>query len=95
VNVCVFASVCSACCAQFNQNKWEPETLFAFKSCITPDTVVIDFGSWIGPTVAWAVSLGARDVYSFEPDPLAFAGMICMDQYARPKSDSQCEGFLQ
>lgn len=44
------------------------------KGCIVPSvTTVVDFGSWIGPTVLWASVLGAKHVYSFEPDPFAYA----------------------
>jgi FkbM family methyltransferase len=56
--------------------KWELHTFKAFSSCIPPGKEVIDFGSWIGPTVLYAVALGAKAVYSFEPDPRAHAELV-------------------
>lgn len=54
--------------------QWETSTFTAFKHCIKEDqTTVLDFGSWIGPTVLYSAALGARQVLSFEPDPAAFA----------------------
>ena len=54
------------------ENKlWEPTTFTTFKAAITPDTTVIDFGSWIGPTVLFSANL-ARKVIALEPDHIAF-----------------------
>ncbi|MEX1131731.1 MAG: FkbM family methyltransferase [Flavobacteriales bacterium] len=51
---------------------WEPETLQFLDRTITPDSVFIDIGAWIGPTSLFAASKGAK-CHSFEPDPVAFA----------------------
>lgn len=58
--------------AAVTARKWEWYTQDIFKKCITNSTSVIDFGSWIGPTVLFAAHL-AKVVYAFEPDPTAFA----------------------
>ena len=50
--------------------KWEPATFRAIASQLHPDTVFVDFGSWIGPISLFAATKSAR-VYSFEPDPVA------------------------
>ena len=50
---------------------WEPNTFSIFKSVITNQTTVIDFGSWIGPTILFAAHF-AHEVYSIEPDSTAF-----------------------
>ena len=49
---------------------WGNETLHAFKKLLTPNTVHIDFGAWIGPTVLFAANIAKR-VIAFECDPYA------------------------
>jgi FkbM family methyltransferase len=51
---------------------WEKPTFDAIAGQLTPETVVLDFGAWIGPITLFAASKGKR-VISFEPDPAAAA----------------------
>ncbi|MCC8110066.1 MAG: FkbM family methyltransferase [Planctomycetes bacterium] len=39
---------------------------------VSPSGVFLDCGGWCGETAVWAIGRGARRVYSFEPDPVAF-----------------------
>ena len=55
---------------------WEPATFKGFAACIGPTTSVIDFGTWVGPTVMFASMLGSKAVYGFEPDPRAHSEMV-------------------
>jgi FkbM family methyltransferase len=55
-----------------SQGTWEPDTFELFDRFITPATTVLDVGGWIGPTAIYAAHR-AKQVYAFEPDPVAFA----------------------
>ncbi|WP_297618072.1 FkbM family methyltransferase [uncultured Roseicyclus sp.] len=50
---------------------WEAETFDIFDAHITPDTLMLDIGAWIGPTSLYAAH-NAAQVVAFEPDPVAF-----------------------
>jgi methyltransferase, FkbM family len=51
---------------------WETRTFRFFRENITPETLVLDVGAWIGPTAFYAAQFGERCI-AFEPDPVAFA----------------------
>src|SRR5690606_26240526 len=51
---------------------WEPATLQLLDRFVDSQTVFFDIGTWMGPTTMYAAQ-NARQVYSFEPDPVAFA----------------------
>jgi FkbM family methyltransferase len=55
----------------FDREEWEPETFALFDHFITPETVHLDVGAWIGPTLLYGASR-ARQAIGFEPDPVAF-----------------------
>ena len=48
--------------------RWEPATFEAIRRCVDAETVVLDIGAWIGPTVLFEARR-ARRVEAFEPDP--------------------------
>lgn len=60
--------------AEYSQRLWEPETFALFEQLIDSETVYVDVGAWIGPTVLLAAQK-ARKVIAFEPDPVAFAAL--------------------
>lgn len=45
-----------------------------FRRFIQPDSIVLDFGAWIGVTAMYAGHL-SRHVYALEPDPVAYEAM--------------------
>jgi FkbM family methyltransferase len=51
---------------------WERPTFEAIAGQLTPETIVLDFGAWIGPITLFAATKAKR-VISFEPDPAAAA----------------------
>lgn len=51
---------------------WEASTFAMFQKYVTNETTVIDFGSWIGPTVLYHAQLSRRS-YGIEADPVAYA----------------------
>lgn len=51
---------------------WESYTFEIFKKYVTPETIVIDFGTWIGPTLLFHAQL-SKHSYGIEADPVAFA----------------------
>jgi FkbM family methyltransferase len=57
---------------RFASNTWEPETLEVFDHYIGADTLYLDVGCWIGPTLLYAAAR-AKLAVGFEPDPAAFA----------------------
>lgn len=48
--------------------RWEPSTFEVIRRMVDADTVVLDIGAWIGPTVLYEARRAAR-VIAFEPDP--------------------------
>lgn len=54
---------------------WEHLTFAIFRQFLTPNTVHIDFGAWIGPTVLFAAKIAKR-VIAFECDPYAELELI-------------------
>jgi predicted RNA methylase len=50
---------------------WEPETFEILGKYVTKVTLVIDLGSWFGPTAFFSSQLG-KQVIAMEPDPVAF-----------------------
>jgi FkbM family methyltransferase len=58
----------------YASGRWEPETFALFDRYLDKNTVHVDVGAWIGPTVLYAATR-ARQVIGFEPDPVAFASL--------------------
>ena len=58
----------------FQSGSWEQETFALFDHFLTKDTVYLDVGAWIGPTLLYAASL-AKITIGFEPDPVAFQAL--------------------
>jgi FkbM family methyltransferase len=56
---------------QVEGQNWEKETYRIFNENIDKDTLVIDIGAWIGPTVLYSAQI-AKKCIAFEPDPIAF-----------------------
>lgn len=59
----------------FADGSWEPTTFAAFDRILGPESRMLDIGAWIGPTVLYAAHR-AKQVFAFEPDPIAFARLI-------------------
>lgn len=55
-----------------NSGQWERSTFLAIERFTKTGALYIDIGTWIGPTVLYAASRGAK-VVGFEPDPTAAA----------------------
>ena len=49
---------------------WESGTFEAISGQLTPETILLDFGTWIGPISLFGARK-AKHVFSFEPDPTA------------------------
>lgn len=56
-------------------NQWEPHTLAVLDRCLDADSVYVDIGAWIGPTVLFAAQR-CKTVYCVEPDPLAYEHLL-------------------
>lgn len=54
---------------------WEQNTFAALRQYVGPDTLYIDIGAWIGPTVLYAGNR-ARRVVAVEPDPIAMSALL-------------------
>ena len=51
---------------------WEPHTYRRYFQYITPSTTLVDFGTWIGPTLLYGAARAGR-VFGVEGDPAAYA----------------------
>jgi len=51
---------------------WERKTFEIFEKYVTEETIVVDFGTWIGPTLLFH-GQKSRASYGIEADPAAFA----------------------
>lgn len=54
------------------RNKWENRTFRIFQQFLNSNSVYLDIGAWIGPTVLFGASI-ASECLAIEPDPIAFA----------------------
>lgn len=54
----------------YHAGLWEPGTKAFFQEVLRPGDLYVDVGAWIGPTVMWALELGA-EVIAIEPDAIA------------------------
>jgi FkbM family methyltransferase len=55
--------------AKLAAGAWEPHTFEKLRRFLTPNTVYLDIGGWIGVTPFWASRI-ARKVITVEPDPI-------------------------
>lgn len=69
--VCVNDSVAySGFWLSVNDGSWEQNTLAIIDRVLTRDSIYVDIGAWIGPTVLKAAQT-AKKVVAYEPDPVA------------------------
>jgi FkbM family methyltransferase len=54
---------------------WEPDSYGVLDHFLTPGSVLVDVGAWIGPLTLYAAAIGARS-QAFEPDPVARAELL-------------------
>ena len=55
--------------------EWEQHTFAFLEHCLRADSVCLDVGAWIGPTVLFS-SARCRTVYCIEPDPVAYERLL-------------------
>ncbi len=56
-------------------NQWEPYTFTVLDRLLGADSVYLDVGAWVGPTVLFATQRCQR-VYGIEPDPVAYERLL-------------------
>ncbi len=64
-------------------NNWEPQTFEIYKKYLKPDKSYIDIGTWIGPTMIIASSLGVSKIWGVEANPVTFGIVnenICLNE---------------
>ncbi|KAJ3149603.1 hypothetical protein HDU89_003656 [Geranomyces variabilis] len=54
--------------------QWEINTFLVYRKYIDAETVLVDFGTWVGPTVLFGAQLATK-VIGIEGDPAAFAAV--------------------
>ena len=54
---------------------WEPHTYRRYFQYVTPSTTLVDFGTWIGPTLLFGATRAAR-AFGIEGDPVAYADTL-------------------
>ncbi|MEQ6250679.1 FkbM family methyltransferase [Sulfitobacter sp. HNIBRBA3233] len=57
--------------SKVNRGVWEPETFRVIDAQTDLDTLVVDCGGWIGPTILYTAQRAGLCV-GFEPDPVAY-----------------------
>lgn len=55
--------------------QWERKTFQFLERCLRADSVYLDVGAWIGPTVLFAATC-CKTVYCIEPDPVAYQRLL-------------------
>lgn len=58
-----------------SKGNWERRSFEIFKQFSDQNKIALDFGAWIGATSIW-MSKNFKQVYSFEPDPVAYDALI-------------------
>lgn len=56
-------------------NQWEQHTFVVLDRYLHADSVYLDIGAWIGPTVLFAAQR-CKTVYCVEPDPVAYERLL-------------------
>ncbi len=54
---------------------WEPHTYRRYFQYVTPSTTLVDFGTWIGPTLLFGATRAAR-AFGIEGDPVALRTLL-------------------
>ena len=62
--------------------QWERNTFRFLDRCLRADSVYLDVGAWIGPTVLFAATR-CKTVYCVEPDPVAYQRLLANLQLNR------------
>ena len=60
---------------EVNRRTWEPQTFDILDEFLDGDSVFVDVGAWIGPTVLFGARK-ARKVFCFEPDTHAYQFLL-------------------
>lgn len=76
----------------FDDRKWELETFEVFDKLITENTIYLDIGAWIGPTILYASRLSSK-VYGFEPSSAFDTLKKNVDLNPSPLLDSKVKLF--
>jgi len=56
----------------FNNGKWEPDTIKFYRKYVSPVKEVIDIGGWIGPSMLAAYSCNPLKIHVIEADPASY-----------------------
>lgn len=60
---------------QASNDKWENNTFIVLSKFLDKNSIYIDMGAWIGPTVIYAAKK-CKKVICFEPDPVAYRRLL-------------------
>lgn len=55
---------------------WEPDTYHIFKKYLNKESIYVDVGTWIGPTIFYAYELGVRAIFGAEANPNSFQMVV-------------------
>jgi FkbM family methyltransferase len=55
---------------EFKNKKWEPTTYDIMKKYLKSDKNYLDIGTWVGPTVFYAIEIGVNMIYGIEANPV-------------------------
>jgi len=65
---------------EFNQTGWEPSTYKIMNQYLRQDKGYLDIGTWVGPTLLYALEIGVDKIYGIEANPFSFdlAKTLCI-----------------
>ena len=67
---------------RFAKGNWERQTLEIMARYLTPESVCLDIGAWIGPSVLHE-AMHCKHVFALEPDPVSFPKLKATVEKAR------------
>jgi FkbM family methyltransferase len=59
-----------------NKGFWEPHTFNILSKFLTSNSIYVDIGTWIGPTVIYAAKKTKERIFCFEPDLIAYRYLL-------------------
>eukprot|EP00730_Choanoeca_flexa_P020172 TRINITY_DN9863_c0_g1_i3.p1 TRINITY_DN9863_c0_g1~~TRINITY_DN9863_c0_g1_i3.p1 ORF type:complete len:315 (+),score=69.38 TRINITY_DN9863_c0_g1_i3:100-945(+) len=68
--------------------EWEPQSFAILDTCLFPETIFIDIGTWIAPLALYALTKPGVSVLGVEPDPVA--RQRCLANMAANEQELSC-----
>lgn len=57
---------------EFMEKGWEPLTYQLMRRTLSRNSIYVDVGTWVGPTILYAAEIGVKHIYGVEANPLTY-----------------------